>query len=182
MKENEPQSAAKTAYERIKNMPLDPLYKEVPDLPIPTGFSVLIQRIKNDGNKIILLTDLGHEQTLVLAEGNNSQQPTLGIIMAVGPECFDWLKPGLRCYYDCNQTGTFRHGSTDYVRMDHYGVYYIVPDPRTIDLVGVKDDRQVTREKQMIRNKVADAGRTKEEQNHLDKIEELKKKVHKSHK
>lgn len=179
MKENEQLSAAKTAYQRIKEMPLDPLYKEVPDLPIPTLNSVLIQRIKKEDNKIILLTDLGHEQTLLLAEGNNSQQPILGIIMAVGPECFDWLKPGLRCYYDCNQTGTFRHGKTDYVRMDQYGVYYIVPSTQTIDLVGVKDDRQVTRERQAERNKTADRYRNIEELNQMDKLEELKKKVRK---
>lgn len=171
-------NSAQIVAERILSMKLDKDYKPVPNLPIPLDIGVLVKKLSKPASVIKIDNDLMNAtQELILADGANSREPNLGILMAVGPKCSEYLRVGLRVFWDVNQTGTFRHEGVDYYRMDQYSILYIVPDASTLDTIGntVKDERQVRREKkipkqQEIANKIF-----QRDQNELDEKTEKSK-------
>jgi len=168
-------TAAEITAERIMDMPLDKEYKPVPNLPIPLHIGVLIKKLPKPKSVSLIPLATGDAQEIIHAEGDNAREPNLGIIMAVGPDCSPFVRVGLRCFWDVNQTGTFRHEGVDYYRMDHYCVYYIVPDASTIDKVEVKDARQVRLEKKQSFQKKALNEIHQDDLNEKDMLEEMRK-------
>lgn len=111
---------AEKTIERIKNLPVDPEYKYEPNVPIPLGKGVLVKKIEK------------HVQTIttggiLLAQGENTPEPHMGIIQAVGPLCSEFVRPGLRCYYNFFVDSSFYVGGKHYAKMDEHDVYYLIP-------------------------------------------------------
>lgn len=175
-------TSAQIVAERILSMKLDKDYKAVPNLPIPLDIGVLVMKLTKPPAIIKIETDLlsGNQnatQEIYTATGDNSREPNLGILMAVGPKCSEYLRVGLRVFWDVNQTGTFRHKGVDYYRMDQYSILYIVPDASTLDTIGdtVKDERQVRREKKIPQQQDIANKLHKRDMNELDEKTEKSK-------
>lgn len=125
--------------ERIKSLPIDPEYKYEANVPIPLGKGVLVKKIES------------HVQTIttggiLLAKGDNTPDPHMGIIQAVGPLCSEFLRPGIRCYYNFYVDSSFYIGGKHYAKMDESDVYYLIP-PDTAVFETPKQESQVRREK-----------------------------------
>lgn len=125
-------------------------YISVPDLPIPTQNGVLVMHLPKPKivKSLIDLTDGGTTE-LYEAIGNNTQDTCEGIIMAIGPNCSKYMRIGLKCQYSTKADVKFRHKAKDYIAMDEYSILFIVPDETTTVDLGVKDPRQVRREKKV---------------------------------
>jgi co-chaperonin GroES (HSP10) len=107
--------------ERIKSLPTDPEWKGFnPSLPIPLAKGVLVRKIES---QIQTITEAG----LLLTAGNDSPEPHLGIIEAIGPNCSDLVRPGLRCYFNYYVDSCFYHKGVNYWKMDEADVLYLVP-------------------------------------------------------
>jgi co-chaperonin GroES (HSP10) len=127
--------------ERLNALPLDPDYKQVNEVPIPLGKSVLVKKINQTPMAVL-------DSGIILMEGENSHPPHIGIIQAVGPECSPYLRVGLRCYFNFFVDSHFRIGGVDYAKMYENDVFYIIP-PKTIVFEAVKSDKQVRKEKKL---------------------------------
>lgn len=157
-------TSAQISHDKIMSMPLDEEYHPVPDLPIPLMNSVLIKKVKPRVEGVV-----------IIAPGANTQEQSIGIIMAAGPLCPPEIRVGLRCYFDCRMDEPFRHNGVTYLKMDFYSIYYIIPDPSTVNVVKVKDDRQVHREKSLAKNIAVNHAIYKDEQNELDRKKDKSK-------
>lgn len=125
--------------ERIKSLPLDPEYKHNPNVPIPLGKGVLVKKIEK---KVTTITTAG----IMLTAADNTPEPHMGIIQAVGPLCSEYLRVGLRCYYNFFIDSSFYLDGVHYAKMDENDVYYLIP-PQTALFEGVKPEAHVRREK-----------------------------------
>jgi len=124
---------------RINSLPLDPEYKYDPNAPIPLGKGVLVKKIESN---IQTITEAG----ILLAKGENTQEPPMGIIQAIGPLCSEFVRPGLRCYFNNFVDSSFYRKGVHYMKMDESDVYYLIP-PDTAIFESPKDASQVRREK-----------------------------------
>jgi len=149
--ENEiPLSDAELTSLFIQNLSTHPQYSPVPDLPIPLQNGVLVMKLDKPGIvKSILELEGGGTTDFFEATGNNTQDTCEGIIMAVGPNCSKYMHIGLKCQYSTQARTTFRHKGKNYLAMDEYSVLFIVPDEDTLVDNGVKDVRQLRREKKI---------------------------------
>lgn len=143
-------SSAAISAERIQSMPLDPLYKEVLDIPIPLHKGVLVKRITNRST-IIKTTPSGIHLPDPIAD--NSVDTKDGIIYAVGPDCSDFLRVGLRCQISSGVDTFFYHHGEMYYKLDEYHVYFIVPDVTTGVYNGIKKESDVRRSKKLVEQK-----------------------------
>lgn len=125
--------------ERIKSLPLDPEYKHDPSIPIPLGRGVLVKKIEK---KVQAITGTG----IMIMSSDNTPEPHIGIIQTVGPLCSEYLRIGLRCYYNFFVDSTFYHNGVHYAKMDENDVYYLIP-PETALFESVKPEAYVRREK-----------------------------------
>ena len=106
--------------ERIKSLPLDPEYKHDPNTPIPLHKGLLVKKIEKS---VQTITTGG----ILLAQGENTPELHVGIIQAVGPNCSEFVRPGLRCYYNFFVDSSFYINGKHYVKMDESDVYYLIP-------------------------------------------------------
>jgi len=137
-------SSAAISAERIQSMPLDPLYKEVIDLPIPLHKGVLVRRLTDLDRPTIIKTTPGGIH-LPDAIADNSTDTKDGIIYAVGPDCSEFLRVGLRCQISSMVDTFFYHHGVMYYKLDEFHVYFIVPDPTTLIHNGIKKESEVRR-------------------------------------
>lgn len=170
MKENE-MSASELAAHRIKTMPNDKEYKDIPDLPIPLHYGVLIRELPPPS--IVTM-----ESGLILSfDSKKNDTVNVGILYAVGPKCSPELRIGIRVGYTKDATERFWHKGVAYVKTDELGVFYAIPDPTTVVQSATKTDKQVSREKSLIRQDKFEDLVAKDTLNEKDKYkEELKKK------
>lgn len=136
---------------------------------IPLRDSVLVKQINNKFLQKsaggILLVDSG---------ADNSTTPMAGLLMAVGPECPEYLIPGQRVI--CNQYANLEislYGET-YVKMDARDVYGILPDEAYV-AIDKKDSKEVRTEKKIGEMQGYQKRKGKHDQNALDKAQELAK-------
>lgn len=129
--------------EIIKSLPIDSDYIPVDNLPIPLHKGVLVKKIQQSSIQLL-------SSGIMLVEGDaeNSTPPHLGIIYAVGPNCSEYLKVGLRCYYNFYVNSSFRIDGVDYAKLDEADVYYLL-NSKALVVEQVKDDKQVGRAKRM---------------------------------
>lgn len=108
-----------TLWDEIQSLPNDPDYQEVLNMPIPLGKSVLIKKVKQEIVQLggIIIPD---------AQAENSQQPKVGLVQAIGPLCTKGLKVGLRVYHNHFANLEVRINGVDYLMMDENDVYYIL--------------------------------------------------------
>jgi co-chaperonin GroES (HSP10) len=155
--------------ERINSLPTDPEWKGYnQSIPIPLGKGVLVKKIES---QIKTITEAG----ILLAAGSNTPEPHLGIIEAVGPNCSEVIRPGLRCYFNFYVDSSFYHQGVHYWKMDESDIFYLVP-PNIGLFESPKTESHVRRENKIEqqdsyreRKKIHDA-------NEKDKKEESKKK------
>lgn len=172
MKQEQPKkSSAEETIEIIENLPLHKDYKPVPDLPIPLGYGVLIKPITKTIEEITFDSGV----TLLTAEGNNTQPKCEGILYAVGPQCSKYMRIGLKYQYSAEVKTSFRHKQHEFMKMDEFSVHFVVPDESTRVDNGIKDSRQVRKEKKLpkqasILNQIA-----KDEANDMDKLKDRTK-------
>lgn len=166
MKKEEPKSRAEEIAAKIKSMPIDPEYREVADIPIPLGRGVLVKKISQ--------SNITTEGGIIILEGENTTPPHLGIIQAVGPLCSEYLRVGLRCYYNFYVDSSFLLGGVHYAKMDENDVYYIVP-PKALVMEAPKTEKQVRTSKKGQNQVAANERIFKHEQNLKDKEAELAK-------
>lgn len=126
-------------------------YEPVFDLPIPAQNGLIVKHLPKSN---IIETDISlggdDDSKLILSTGNNTQDTCEGIIMMVGPKCSPDPRVGLKIQFSSQtmQQGTkFRHKGKEYIAMDEYAILFYVPDESTIVDNGVKDPRQLRREK-----------------------------------
>jgi len=166
-------SAAEIAAKRIREMPLAKSYKHVADLPIPLHRGVLV--LKYTRKHAPILTAGGIE----LVEGENTHNQKEGIISAVGPNCSEFLRVGLRCQFNHYVDTFFYHGGETYFKMDEPDVYYIVPSEETVVNEGIKKEKAVRRAKKLDEQTVRQAAEYRKDQNEKDKrLDKTKGKVH----
>lgn len=141
-------SHAELVADQVRALKPDKDYVYDPNVPIPLGRSVLVKKI-NQTN--LTVTDAG----VMLLEGmsEKSHPPHLGIIQAVGPQCSEFIKIGMRIYYNFFVDSSFRVGGIEYAKMHEDDVFYVIPSQNTVVLDGVKSDKQVGREKRIERQK-----------------------------
>lgn len=125
--------------QRIKSLPVDPEYKFDPNVPIPLGRGVLVKKIES---QIQTVTEAG----LLLTKTEATPDPHLGIIQAVGPLCSEYIRPGLRCYYNYYVDSSFYVSGKHYAKMEENDVYYLVP-PNVALFESPKSDTQKRLEK-----------------------------------
>jgi co-chaperonin GroES (HSP10) len=159
-------TAKEQLIERIKSLPLDPEYKENHSIPIPLGKGVLVKKIESS---VITKTTAG----ILLAKGDNTPEPHMGIIQSVGPLCSEYLRVGLRCFYNHFVDSSFYIGGVHYAKMDENDVYYLIP-PDTALFESPKSASQVRREK-----KQGDSDSYLERRYNHDQEEKNKKEIEK---
>ena len=157
------QKEEKTVAELIKEMPLDPEYKPASGLPIPLHKGVLVKKIAKSN-----IFKVG-EILLIEGDAENSRPPHLGIIYAIGPNCSEHLKVGLRCYYNFYVDSSFNIDGVDYAKMDESDVFYLVPPNTRVD-DGVKGAKEVRRGNQMKKSDSRLIREFNHEQNEKDKL------------
>lgn len=162
----ETKSRAEEIADTINSMPIDPEYVAEPNIPIPLGRGVLVKKI----NQSNITTQSG----LIVIGGENTTPPHLGIIQAVGPMCSEYLRVGLRCYYNFYVDSSFYIGGVDYAKMDEGDVYYIVP-PKALVMEAPKTEKQVRVGKKLQNQSAANKRIFEHEQNEKDKLKELEK-------
>lgn len=151
MNQEEQKTDAQITAEFILSLPPHSQYEIVPDLPIPLQNGLVIRHLEKP--KIIsnlINLEGGGKQEIFEATGNNTQDTCEGIIMAIGPNCSPYMRVGLKCQYSAlvvEKATRFRHKMKEYLTMDEYSVLFVIPDETTIVDMGVKDPRQVRREK-----------------------------------
>lgn len=125
----------------------------VKNFQAPMGFIIPLKRsviIEQVSNEFLHTTASG----IIIAEGgaNNSSTPMVGTIIAVGPECPEYLRPGQKVV--CNQYANLEiqlYGKV-YIKMDDNDVYGILPDNAFVS-VDNKSADEVLREKMIDRSK-----------------------------
>lgn len=157
---------------RIAELPIDPLYRYDPDIPIPLGRGVLVKKLEQS-----TLTQTSGGVLIIQGNAENSTPPHLGIIQAVGPDVSDHLRVGLRCYYNFYCDSSFFVNGQHYAKMDEHDVFYIVP-PKALVFDGVKSDKEVGREKRFERQVGGTQRIFQKEQNEKDeKLDKTKGKI-----
>lgn len=168
MKTKEQQKTrAEEVAEKIKNMPIDPGYRENLNIPIPLGKGVLVKKISQSS---LTTTSSG----IIIVEGENTTPPHLGIIQSVGPLCSEYLKVGLRCYYNFYVDSSFFVDGENYAKMDENDVYYLVP-PNALVMEATKTEKQVRVGKKLQNQSAANKRIFEHEQNEKDRITEIAK-------
>lgn len=170
MKKEEKQikTRAQEVAEKIKNMPVDPEYRENLNIPIPLGRGVLVKKI----NQSAITTTAGG---IIIVEGENTTPPHLGIIQSVGPLCSEYLKVGCRCYYNFYVDSSFFVDGENYAKMDENDVYYIVP-PKALVMETPKSEKKVRLDKKIPAQSAANKRIFNHEQNEKDRLAEIAKK------
>jgi hypothetical protein len=179
MKQEQLTAAEETA-KRIAEMPLHPDYKFIPDLPIPTGYGVLVKKVREKlirGTGIII-PGTDHELELSF-NSSKSKDENVGIIQAIGPKCGPGLRVGLKCKF-LFQEGmvTFLHGIDEFVPLDETSIPFVIPSDETLTKGGLKSDREVGRETRQERQKLTfnvDKMRDDEDANKLEHTKSTKK-------
>lgn len=148
--EKQPLSDAQKSAEILRSINPHSEYKPVIGIPIPAQNGILVKHMPKSS---IIETDisLGDEgKNLILSTGNNTRNTCEGIIVSVGPNCSPAVRNGLKIQYATSVHDTaprFNHKGKDYLGMDEYSIlFYMVDESTTVDM-GVKDERQVRREK-----------------------------------
>jgi len=172
--EKKPHSAAISA-QRIMEMPLDPFHIEIQGLPIPLHKGVLIRKISYKEKMVrksgIIIPD---------APAENSADKKLGIIAAVGPNCSEFLRVGLRVQINSYVDSYFFHEEYEFYKCDEMDVYYIIPDPSTYVDNGIKSATNVRRSKKLEEQKEYLTRMDKADGNEKDrKLDKTKGKVKK---
>lgn len=165
---NEQKTQAEITSEILLNMPVHSTYKPVPDLPIPLAYGVLIKPM---AVQAIQQLDSG----LYTATGNNTQPTCEGVIMGVGPLCNKYMRNGLKCQYSSDVKTSFYHRGVEYMKCDEFSVHFIIPTDETTVNNGIKDPRQVRREKSIAKQKVVVANVTRADANEMDKSKDKTK-------
>lgn len=125
--------------QRIKSLPIDPEYKPTNNIPIPLGKGVLVKKVKAS-----VITNNG----IIIDEGSNTPKPHMGIIYAIGPNCSEFLRVGLRCYFNFFVDSSFYIDGVDYYKMDENDVFYLIP-PNTVLFETPLTEKAVRREKKL---------------------------------
>ena len=180
---NEEKSHAEISATFLASLEPHSTYEPVFDLPIPAQNGILVKHLPKSN---IIETDisLGDEDTkLILSTGNNTQDTCEGIIMMVGPKCSADPRVGLKIQFSTqtmSQCTKYRHKGREYLAMDEYAILFYVPDETTIVDNGVKDARQVRREKKIVQQAKVFDNVHKADQNEKDLAnDKTKGKVHK---
>ena len=168
MKEQQ-KSSAQIALERIMSAPKDPRYIEVPDLPIPTAYGVLIKPLEEE-SKDIIITD----SNIIISAAAAKSSPT-GILCAVGPNCSPWMRVGMRVRYSHHITDRFYHLGVEYMQGDEGGVLYIVPHQSTHAVGQPRTGAMKRKEDKLANQKRIDLMDTKNYLNERDKREDKTK-------
>lgn len=134
----ETKTAAQISRERIDAMPQHPDYYEIPDLPIPTSYGVLILPVEEES---IFKSEGG-----ILMSTIKTNQSKVGILYGVGPECKTNLKIGIKVRYTHLATDRFYHNGKEFVQTDEMGVLFVIPDPSTLSVGKHKDGAQIRKE------------------------------------
>ena len=106
----ETKTAAELAKERINAMPPHPDYYEIPDLPIPVSYGVLILPMEEPS---VFKSESG-----ILMSTMKTNQSKVGILYGVGPECRFGLKLGLKVRYTHQATDRFYHNGKEFVSVE----------------------------------------------------------------
>lgn len=135
--------SAATSAQRIMEMPLDPFHIEIPGLPIPLHKGVLVRKVsyKEQVRKSsIIIPNMPSE---------NTADKKLGIICAVGPNCSEFIRIGLRVQINSFVDSYFFHEEYEFYKADEADIYYIIPDTNTYVNNGVKSAANVRRSKKL---------------------------------
>jgi len=158
-------------WDTIQNLPNDPDYTPIPNMPIPLGKSVIVKKVKQTVLQLggIILPDTAE----------NSQLPHVGIIYAVGPGCTKGVRAGLRCYHNVYADLSIRINGQEFLFMEEMSVYYILRSNEQFIDEGVKSEKEVRREKKFEEQASREIRIHAHEQNEKDKkLDKTKGKVH----
>ena len=148
MKEEE-KSHAQIVAEFLTNLKPHSSYEPVDDLPIPAQNGLLVKHVPRSQIETL-------DSGLIVSTGNNTQNTCEGIIMMVGPNCSPAPRVGLKIQFSTNvynQAPRYIQRGKEYLGMDEYSILFYIPDESTIIDMGVKDPRQLGREKRLERQK-----------------------------
>ena len=145
MKPNKEQ-AKQDLWDIIAALPNDAEYKPVANMPIPLGKSVLVKRVKQN---VVLPGGI-----ILPDAAENSQAPKSGVIYAVGPDCSNGVRVGLRCYMNHYCDLDIRIGVETLVMLNEADVYYILPSSshKITAGEGIKPAKEVRRAKSIDRD------------------------------
>lgn len=180
MNENKQElSDAQISAELLRNTKPHPSYVEVEGMPIPYNNGMLVKHLPK-ASIISNLIDLegGGKQEIFEAPGNNTQDTCEGIIMSVGPGCTPVIRRGLKIQFSTNvknQAPVFTHKREKYLGMDEYAILFFMPDETTTVDNGVKDPRQLRREKKIPLQQETLNNIHRDEQNKMDKASDKTK-------
>lgn len=136
---------------------------------VPFAYSVMVK--KEEQQEIIT------ESGLILGQGKarNTVTPNIGIVYAVGPKCPEYIKPGLRVYF--NQNNDLEYWvSGGFYHMCHIDeLYGAIPDNVLVSM-DTKSDKEIAREDGLIRESGYQERKKAHDENIEDRLKELAKK------
>lgn len=181
MKKEEPQlSAAEIAAKRIREMPLSKDYKPVDDLPIPLHKGVLILKPRHVNPALPVTTSTGIIVDPRYTSADNTEDIKEGIMMAIGPNCSEFLRIGLRYQFSSFVDTFFHHKGEVYYKLDEPNVYYVIPSEETYVNNGVKKASAVRHEKKFQEQKSYLEHEAKQDANEKDRrMDKTKGKIRK---
>jgi hypothetical protein len=169
MKEKEQMTAAEIAAKRIREMPLSKHYKPVDDLPIPLHKGVLILKPRHVNPALPVTTSSGIIVDPRYTSADNTEDLKEGILMAVGPNCTEYLRIGLRYQFSSYVDTFFHHKGEVYYKLDEPAVYYVIPSDETVVNNGIKKEKAVRRVKSLEKQSVRQAAERRSDLNEKDR-------------
>lgn len=163
--ENNPQSSIE---EQILHC-VDPNFKTPPNFIIPFEGTVIVKKLEQGE----ITTDAGI--TIIGGGARNTVKPNIGVVYAVGPKAPEYIKPGLKVYFNQNVDLEFWISGGFYHMMYHHDVYGAIPDNSmvTMDTKGVKE---MVREDKLSHEAGYQERKKKADENQMDSIIEKAKK------
>lgn len=174
---DEPVKTKKQIYfETIDAMPLSDEVGDIPDeFPIPLKNSVFVKQITGAAGEKMRFTKGGIMivQSTILNE--RTVIPNMGIVMAVGIECSEYLRPGQKIIYNVYAEEKVMILGEEYVRLNEATDIYGILPPDGYVIPKQKDDRWLFREKRKKEFANYDVRKERHDQNVLDEKTEKKK-------
>lgn len=148
---------------------VDKNFKVPKDFIIPFEGTVIVKKLE----QAEITTDSG----LIIGgvKARNIVTPNIGIVYAVGPRVPEYIKAGLKVYFNQNVDLEFWISGGFYHMMFHHDVYGAIPENSLVTM-DTKQDKEIIREDALIREEGYQDRKKQHDSNLEDKLAELAKK------
>lgn len=164
----------KSRYEELKDLIIacvNPQFKQPKDFIIPFEQTVIIRK---DGNDETYTTETG---IMLLDSSLNSKTenvvtPNIGTVMAVGPTVPEYIRPGLKVYFNQNSDLEYRIAGGYYHMVSSYDVYAAIPTGAYVTM-DTRTPKEIARGKKIKEEKGYQERKNVFEENAKDKKEQI---------